>query len=191
VQTTGRFRFRAARIGIAAAMLIILGGCASQIPLPDAQSTRNKLGAVLEVAPDEIRSFSRCLIGKAQGTAAAPRAEGVYVVTPQSAAVLDYDPKTKRFSRAFKFDPSTTRGVAMQEQPSIFGPNRQMQVRTENALLVMEFVTADHGTLGMTGKLMEAYEHLQSIGVPVMEPAPYVDRPVTPGTIYIPIYVPR
>lgn len=191
MQLTSRFRFRAVRIGIAAAVLTILGGCASQIPLPDAQSTRNKLGAALEVAPDEIRSFSRCLIGKAQGAAAAPRVEGVYVVTPQAGAVVDYDPQAKRFARGFSFDRATTKGVAIQEQPTILGPNRQLQVRTEDGVLVMEFVNADHGTIGMNGKLMEAYEHLQSLGVPKMEPIPFVERPIAPTPIYIPIYVPR
>ena len=105
--------------------------------------------------------------------------------------MLDYDTKAKRFARGFSFDRATTKGVAIQEQPTFLGPNRQLQVRTEDGVLVMEFVTADHGTIGMTGELMAAYEHLKSIGVPAMEPAPYVDRPVTPGTIYIPIYVPR
>jgi len=193
MQTTASFFcFRAARIGVAAALLMMLGGCATKIPFQSDGATREKLSAALGVAPEEIRSYARCLVGKAKGSGPAPRAEGVCVVAPNEAAVLDYDPQTKRFSRAFTFDRATTKGVAVGEQPSLLGPNRQLQVRTEEAVLVMEFVTADHGTIGMGGKLTEAYEHLQSIGVPVMDPVPYVERPLAPpGTIYIPIYVPR
>lgn len=191
MQATAGFCSRAARIGVAATLLMMLGGCATKIPFQSDKATREKLSAALEVAPEEIRSYARCLVGKA-GSGPAPRAEGVCVVAPNEAAVLDYDPQTKRFSRAFTFNRATTKGVAIGEQPSLLGPNRQLQVRTEDVVLVMEFVTADHGTIGMGGKLTEAYEHLQSIGVPVMDPLPYVERPLAPpGTIYIPIYVPR
>lgn len=192
MQAAGGFDFRAARIGIAAAILLMLGGCATKIPFQDAQTTRNKLGAALEVAPADIGSYTRCLIGKARGDSAVPRVEGVYVLTPHSAALLDYDQQTKQFIRAFSFDGATTKGVAIQEKSSIVGPLRQLQVRTDDAVLVMEFVNADHGMIGMNGKLVEAYQHLQSLGVPVMEPVPWVERPpVQPGTIYIPVYIPR
>ena len=57
------------------------------------------------------------------------------------------------------------------------------------ALVSANALAAD--AIGMGGKLSEAYEHLQSLGVPVMEPVPFVERPAVPTTVYIPIYVPR
>lgn len=169
-----------------------LSGCVANIPLQDEQATRAKLSTALDVPAEQISGYSRVLIGKASGGAKAERVEGILVLTPQSAAVLDYDGTSKQFSKAFTFD-AQTQGAVIQEKSSILGKLRQLQVRTEDGVLIMEFVNSDYGQIGMGAKLDAAYAHLKGLGIPEMTPVPYVDRPPQPqgGTIYIPVYIPR
>jgi len=168
-----------------------LSGCVANIPLQDEKATRAKLSTALSVPAEQIGGYSRVLISKASGGERAERVEGIYVLTPQSAAVLDYDGTSKQFSTAFTFD-AQTRGAVIQEKGTIVGKLRQLQVRTEDGVLIMEFVNADYGQIGQGAKLDAAYAHLKGLGVPEMTPVPYVDRLVQPqGTIYIPVYIPR
>lgn len=183
------FRWSWARAGFIVVMMATLSGCASNIPLQDERATRAKLSAALDVPAEQISSYSRVLIGQARG-ASGERFECIYVQTPQYAAVLDYNVKTKQFDTAFKFD-RQTRGAVIQEKSTILATLRQLQVRTDDAVLIMEFVNADFGQIGMGARLDAAYAHLKDLGVPSMTPLPYVDRPPQPQTIYIPIYIPR
>jgi hypothetical protein len=184
------FRLSWARVSLILVMMATLCGCASNIPLQNERATRAKLSAALDVPAEQISSYSRVLIGQTSGGASAPRFECIYVQTPQYAAVLDYNVKTKQFNTAFTFD-SRTRGAVIQEKPTMLATLRQLQVRTDDAVLIMEFVNADFGTIGMGARLDAAYAHLKELGVPSMTPLPYVDQPPQPQTIYIPIYIPR
>jgi hypothetical protein len=169
---------------------VMLSGCAANIPLPDDASTRRKLASDLGIAEAEIQSYTRCLAGKSRGAAISVRLDCVYLRTPQWAAVLDYDVRTKRFARAFTFD-RTTLGAAMQTRATIYGSARQLQIRLKDeAALIVEFVTQDPLRIRMATEVLTAYEHLQSIGIPVMSPLPFVDAPQPPRIIYIPVYVP-
>jgi hypothetical protein len=190
MQTAGRIPLSWARLCLIV-VAATLSGCVANIPLQDEKTTRAKLSTALNVPAEQISGYSRVLIGKASNGKQAQIVEGVYVLTPQSAAVLDYDGTSKQFSKAFTFD-AQTQGAVVQERSTIVGKVRQLQVRTEDGVLIMEFVNADYGQIGMGAKLDAAYAHLKGLGVPEMTPVPYVDRPPQPqGTIYIPIYIPR
>lgn len=173
---------------VAAIVAGLLSSCAT-IPLQSEQATLAKIGADLGIAPDAIQGYSRCLVGRTLGATESPRLECVYVRTAQWAAVLDYDTRSKKFSRAFTFDRSTT-GVALQTQSTLIADQRQLQVTQKDAVLIVEMVNADLGTLGMSGQLHAAHEHLRSLGIPAMTPLPFVTRPAGPSVTYIPIYLP-
>lgn len=175
--------------GVVAIVAGLLAGCAT-IPLAHSeQATLAKLAADLRIAPEEIQSYSRCLVGRTLGATESPRLECLYVRTAAWAAVLDYDKRSKKFSRAFTFDRSTT-GVALQTQSTLIADQRQLQVTQKGAVLVVELVNADLGTLGMSGELQAAHDHLRALGIPAMTALPFVTRPAGPSVTYIPIYIP-
>jgi hypothetical protein len=177
---------RAAMLAICLAVV----GCSSTIPLQNEEATRNKLATDLQVQPSDIHFYTRCVVGKTRTATVVPRLECVYLRDQDSAAVLDYDPRTRKFSRAFTFD-RTTRGVALQERQGLFGIERQLQIRQkDDSTLVVEFVNADLGTIGSADEVLAEYEHLQQIGITSTTPLPFVHRQMQPQPIYIPIYIP-
>jgi len=118
--------------------------------------------------------------------------ECVYIQTADWAAILDYDPAAKKFKRAFTFD-LQTKGVALATAANVLNTQYELQIDQQGSLLVVLLVNSDLGTLGVPDKLVfAAYDHLQSLGIPTIEPTPFVSRLIqgTPGTYYIPIYIP-
>jgi hypothetical protein len=171
-------------------LVAVITSCA-EIPLAEsAGAARQKLASDLNISPDSIQRYDRCVVGRVrEGQTVSPRVECVYLETADGSAVLDYDTKTKKFIRVFTFD-SRSAGVAIQSKDLLFGKQAQLQLQLYEALLVVELVNADLVTLGKGADVAAAYEHLRRIGVPATTPVPFVERPAPPRVIYIPIYIP-
>jgi hypothetical protein len=180
-------RMRVQLICAAGLLVILCGGCVTEVPF-DRAVVAKKVSEDLRVPADTVNVVTRCSWVVVQNTEQKPPYRPcLYVATSARAMLLDYDENTQRYRDFARFDATTVKQIGF----ATFGRARQVQAYTPSGIYGFEVQTPSGSMVDQAGS-RAAYEHLKSMGIPEVENAKFVHgalqlRGNGPFMIYIPM----
>ena len=168
-----------------ATLLLTLVACTATMPYRP-ETIVQQVSADTGIPADSILGHAPCYWGYARpGAPDVFMKECIFISSSSWAAIIGYDAESKHFQESVRIDDRHT-GVAVKTR----GELKQLQIRSGNGYIVMDFDYPGVGGIGETNALLAAIAVLKSLGLPEVAGRDFVRPYEQPVPVYIPIYLP-